>query len=343
MALLKGGDVDAYVARTDTRPQIALICGPDAGLVRERVNAVLAKAVDDPNDPFSLARLDGDALAEDPQRLVDEANTMPLFGGRRAVHVKAGGKNIVTAVEMLTDAPPGADCRVVIEAGDLARSAPLRTFCERAKEIAVIICYADGERDVARVIDDEMRQAGLAIAPDARALLMSLLGGDRLASRNEIQKLVLYAHGQQCIEADDVMAVASDAGALEISTIADAAFAGKPDDVRTQYARLIGEGTLPSVIASNALRQVMQLHRARLAMDTGEPLDQAVGGFRPALHFRRKPQVEAALRNWTSARLEKAMAQFADVALESRRRPTLADAVVERALLAAAQAARRRG
>lgn len=343
MTPLKGNDVDAYVARPDARPQIALICGPDAGLVRERVNAVLTKAVDDPNDPFSLARLDGDALAEDPQRLVDEANTMPLFGGRRAVHVKAGGKNFVTAIEMLTAAPPGADCRIVIEAGDLVRSAPLRTFCERAKEIAVIICYVDGERDIVRVIDDEMRQAGLAIAPDARTLLISLLGGDRLASRNEIQKLVLYAHGQQRIGMDDVMAVASDAGALELGTIADAAFAGKPDDVRTQYARLRGEGTLPSVIAGNALRQVMQLHRARLAMDAGEPLDQAVGGFRPALHFRRKPQVETALRNWTSARLEKAMAQFADVALESRRRPTLADAVVERALLATAQAARRRG
>ena len=144
------------------------------------------------------------------------------------------------------------------------------------------------------------------------------------------------------VELDDVIAVASDAGAIELSTMVDAAFAGRPDEVRTQYARLVGEGTQPSAIAGNALRQVMQLHRARLAMDDGEPFDQAVGAFRPMLHFKRKPQVETALRNWTSARLENAMAQFADVALESRRRPGLADAAVERALLAAAQTARRR-
>ena len=122
---------------------------------------------------------------------------MPLFGGRRAVHVRAGNKNIAAAVEMLTAAPPGADCRVVIEAGDLARNAPLRTLCEKSKEVAVIVCYADTERDVARVIDDEMRQAELTITPDARALLLSLLGGDRMASRSEIQKLALYAHGQE--------------------------------------------------------------------------------------------------------------------------------------------------
>jgi DNA polymerase-3 subunit delta len=78
-------------------------------------------------------------------------------------------------------------------------------------------------------------------------------------------------------------------------------------------------------------------------MDAGDSLDQAIGGFRPAIHFRRRPQVETALRNWSSARLEKAMAQFADVALESRRRPALAAAMVERALLSTAQSARRRG
>ena len=191
MTALKSADIEAYIARENARPGIALICGPDSGLVRERVAAILAKAVDDPNDPFSLARLDGDALAEEPQRLVEEANTVPLFGGRRAVHVKAGGKNILPAVELLTGAPPGADCRVVIEAGDLARTSPLRTFCEKSREIAVIICYVDGEREIARLVDEEMRLAGLTITADAKAMLMSLLGGDRLASRNEVQKLAL--------------------------------------------------------------------------------------------------------------------------------------------------------
>ena len=39
--------------------------------------------VDDVADPFALVRLDGDTLTSDPARLVDEATTMPLFGGRR--------------------------------------------------------------------------------------------------------------------------------------------------------------------------------------------------------------------------------------------------------------------
>ena len=103
-------------------------------------------SVDDPNDPFALARLEGEDLAAEPSRLVEEAQTIPLFGGRRAVWVKAGSRNIAPAVEALL-AAPDSECRVVIEAGDLRRNAPLRALCERAKNAAALPCYADNERD----------------------------------------------------------------------------------------------------------------------------------------------------------------------------------------------------
>ena len=60
MVALKSSDIDAFVARPDPARPIVLVCGPDAGLIRERVDAILKSAVDDPNDPFSLARIDGD-------------------------------------------------------------------------------------------------------------------------------------------------------------------------------------------------------------------------------------------------------------------------------------------
>src|SRR5262245_21230976 len=88
MVALKGPDIDRFIARPH-RP-IVLVFGPDAGLVRERAEALVRVSVDAPKDPFQLARLDGDDLAGEPTRLVEEANTIPLFGGRRAVWVKAG-------------------------------------------------------------------------------------------------------------------------------------------------------------------------------------------------------------------------------------------------------------
>src|SRR6201991_471573 len=126
---LRGKDIDAFLARPDAGRPIILLYGPDAGLVRERADALMASAVDDPNDPFSLIRLDGDELAGEPSRLVDEALTIPLFRGRRAIRVRAGSKSFASGVETLAEMRP-KDCRIVIEAGELRPDAPLRKVCE---------------------------------------------------------------------------------------------------------------------------------------------------------------------------------------------------------------------
>jgi DNA polymerase-3 subunit delta len=339
MVALKPADVDRFVARPDPARLIMLVFGPDAGLVRERAVALVRASVDDPNDPFQLVRLDGDDLAGEPTRLLEETNTIPLFGGRRAVWVKAGGRNFVAAVEALI-ASPAPDCRVVIEAGDLKRNAPLRAVCERAKTAAALPCYADKDEDLVRLIEGEMREAGLSISPPARAALVPLLGGDRLASRQELRKLALYARGKPRVELEDIVAVIADASTLAVDALVDAAFAGRTRELEVQFGKARVAGTTPGAIIGAALRQVAQLHKARLAVDAGASVDEAVGGT--YVHFSRKPAVVAALKMWTSARLERAMARLAEAALETRRQSAAGEMITQRALLALAVNVRRK-
>src|SRR2546430_11558462 len=115
---LRGKEIDAFLARPDPGRPIILLYGPDAGLVRERAEALLASAVDDPNDPFSLVKLDGDELSAEPSRLVDEAMTVPLFGGRRAIRVRAGSRSLASGVHTPADTPL-RDCRLVIAVGEV--------------------------------------------------------------------------------------------------------------------------------------------------------------------------------------------------------------------------------
>jgi DNA polymerase-3 subunit delta len=341
MVALKSAEIEKFVARPDAARPVVLIFGADAGLVRERAEKIVRASVDNPDDPFSLVRLEGDDLSSDAGRLVDEANTIPLFGGKRAVWVKAGGRNIAPAVEALLASPP-VDCRVVIEAGDLKRNAPLRNLCERAKSAVAIACYIDGEREISRLIDEEMQAASLTIAPDARAALMPLLGGDRQGSRNEIRKLTLYAHGKGQVSLEDVVAVVSEASALAVDGVVDAMFAGRISEAESQYAKARAAGTASGTIMSAAMRQLSSLHKMSLTIEGGRSASQVVELVQPPIHFRRKPLFEAALRVWTSDRLERVMNQLAEAALEVRRQPNLADAIAQRAVLSIASSARRK-
>jgi DNA polymerase-3 subunit delta len=339
---LRGKDADAFLARPDSGHPIILLYGPDAGLVRERADALMASAVDDPSDPFSLVRMDGDDLAAEPSRLVEEAMTVPLFGGRRAIRVRAGSKNFVSGVDTLADSAL-KDCRVVIEAGDLRPESPLRKACERAKTAVAIGCYPDGERDIAKLIDEELRISNLRIAADARTSLVALLGGDRQASRNELRKLTLYAHGAGEVTLEDVMAVVADASELKLDPIVDGAFAGNSALVEVEFTKAMTAGTYPGVIMSAAQRQAALLHKASLAVADGAPASAVVESGFPRLHFSRKGVVEAALRNLNPARLVLIIDQLAIAALEMRKQSALAAVIAQRALLSIAVNARRRG
>jgi DNA polymerase-3 subunit delta len=340
MTALKTADIDKFIAKPNL--PVVLVYGPDAGLVRERVEALIAASVDDPNDAFAVARLDSEVIGANPGRLADEANTVPMFGGRRAVLLKVNSRhNIVPSVEAVLNDPP-RECRVILEAGELRKNAPLRAVCEKAKSAAAIPCYVDNAQALAQLINQEMKDAALTLSDDARTALMSLLGGDRLASRSEIRKLTTYAAGRNRIELADVTAVVSDASEIALDALLDATFAGKTADVEREFNKASGEGSSAASIVSAALRHVAQLHRMRLMIDKGDSAEFAMMRGAPPVHFSRKTAVETALRQWSAPRLTRAMGQLADASFEARKQATLGPAIAQRALLSLSVSARRR-
>src|SRR3954471_2909189 len=258
MVAVKAGDVAGALRRADPNFGVYLFYGPDSGLVFERAESVAKRSIDDPNDPFQLIRLDGDVIASDPTRLADEAGTVGLFGGRRAIWIKATSRNLAPAVEPVLKERLH-DTTIIIEGGDLAKSAPLRTLCERSQRALALPCYADISRDIGTLIDDTLKEAGLTISRDARAAVMASLGGDRLATRGKLAKLVLYAHGKTEIAIEDVDAILSDVSSLATDAVVDAAFGGDLAGLESGLRRLNAEGISASSVLGTALRHGLTL------------------------------------------------------------------------------------
>ena len=91
MVALRGKDINSFLARPDPARPIILLYGPDAGLIRERADALMASAVDDPNDPFSLVRLSGDEQTIPRKAYVFATGWQPTPFPRFAEKAKAAG------------------------------------------------------------------------------------------------------------------------------------------------------------------------------------------------------------------------------------------------------------
>ncbi|UDL96395.1 MULTISPECIES: DNA polymerase III subunit delta [Lichenihabitans] len=335
MVAIKSHEADRFMARDVAGFSAYLVFGTDLGLVSERVRRIGKLLVDDPNDPFQMVRLSGDDVASDPGRLADEANTIPLFGGKRAILVDAGAKALVPALEHHLGS--GSPCPVLVEAGNLKKDAPLRKLFERGRTAVAIECYPDEERDVLRLIDAEAAEAGMTIEPAAKQMLAALLGADRLASRSEIAKLTLYAHGRPAITLDDVEAVVADASAIATDALIDATFTGNLPAIEQAARRVLGHGGEAGVLLGFALRHATWLHRAKLDLIGGASLDQVMGtAARVGISFKRKSAIERQLKLGSGEALGRAVMRLGEAVGKARREPGLAQSLALRTLWAIA-------
>ncbi|MER8706010.1 DNA polymerase III subunit delta [Mesorhizobium sp. M0323] len=335
MAQKKAYEVDAWLAKPDPRVSIVLLYGPDRGLVAERAKAFAGKTGLPLDDPFSVVRLDGSEVDRDEGRLLDEARTVPMFSERRLLWVRNAGaqKALADDVKALTS-EPARDAIILIEAGDLKKGVGLRAVVEAADNAMALPCYADEARDIDTVIDDELRKAGMSMTLEARQALRRNLGGDRLASRGEIEKLVLYAHGQAEIGLDDVKATSGDVSGLSFDAAVDALLEGRIADFDTAFTRHCQSGGQPFLVLSSAMRQLQAIQAMRGLMDAGgRNAASVVAAARPPVFFSRRKLVEKALERWSSEALGRALNRLQTAVLQTRRRPDLSVALARQALL----------
>ena len=335
MAQKKGYEVDSWLAKPDPSMAIVLLYGPDRGLVAERAKSFATKTGLPLDDPFSVVKLDGAEVDRDQGRLLDEARTVPMFSDRRLLWVRnaSGQKALADDVKALTT-EPARDAIILIEAGDLKKGTGLRAIVEAAGNAMALPCYADEARDLDTVIDDELRKAGMSMTLDARQALRRNLGGDRLASRGEIEKLVLFAHGQKEIGIDDVNALSGDVSGASFDDAVDAVLDGKVGDFDIAFTRHCQSGGHPFLVLSSAMRQLQAIQVMRGQMESGgRNAASVVAGARPPVFFSRRKLVEKTLERWNTDALGRALGRLQTAVLQTRKRPDLSEALARQALL----------
>jgi DNA polymerase-3 subunit delta len=323
-----------------------LLHGEDAGLVRERADA-LQQAVIGGNDPFRLAELPRDAAAK-PGALAAEMSALALTGGRRLVRVRDAADGLAAAVKEALAVP--GDTLLLLEAGELPARAKLRSLLEPHPGAAVIACYRERGADLAHTIAALLREQGVSIDPPALEWLASRLGEDRMMLRREVEKLALYAGNGGRLGEEDVLACIGDGSTLDLDEALIAATAGEVAIADRALDAALGEGAHPVMVVRAALRHVQRLHWAALAVSSGATPAGALDGLRPPVFFRHKPGFERALRCWSA----EALAAAGEALLEAEKRtksssaarPIPDQAIARSAILTLARqamAAQRRG
>jgi DNA polymerase-3 subunit delta len=337
MVAIKNHEVENRISRLDGKIRVFLLYGPDGGLITERAEKLSTATGIDQNDPFSTIRLDAEHVAEDRSRLLDEAFTVGMFGGERLIRVSGTTrKNLSDAIQPVLANPP-SDAWIIIEAGDLNTKSALRRNFEKSKTGMALPCYQDNDAAINQIINEELISKGYQLSREIALELRRFIGGDRMASRNELRKLALYIGEPRTVSREDLRAIMGDASSLDVNDVIDAVVAGNLKAFEMTLERIILEGTPPDIIMLGALRHFQQLHELRGQMETKRiSAETAVKSARPPIFFQRQKKIERSLSRLSIQSIEKHLDRFKKAAFEARANPEIGRAIAGTNLLAVA-------
>lgn len=349
---LQAYKVDAYVAalKANSAPALILIYGTDQGGVRETSKTVLKRFLGKDYDPLQYVSLPDTQLAGQAGLLADEAAAMPMFGDEKIIVVRGGGGATPEAARLYLETLKKTATQaslVVIEAGNLKPSSPLRKLAEKDDRAMALPCYELEARDISQLTRGFMEKENYRIEAQALDMLTARLATDRGIIQRELERLVLFKGPLKkndptgIITAEDVDLALGDQTQAGFDKLIDNVALGHLDAADRAVARLSEAGT-PTAVALGPVRTHFQtLHLALAMIEKGTPQAQALSAFKPPLHFRRKPKVEQQLQMWSARKCARALSILNEAETACRgAAPGLSQAQAGQALLRITRAAK---
>jgi len=337
---VKPRDIPALLKAIKPDVRAVLVFGRDEGLARERADLISKQVAPDLSDPFQVAKPSNDDVKNFPSLLLDEVSAISMMGGRRLVRMDGVGNEVTEAAKLVLESSQG-DGVLVMTAGDLKPASGLRKLLENAKTALAIPCYEDNARDLMGLVHSVLADAGLTATQDAVTYLVDNLGSDRMISRGELDKLVVYkGQGGGQITLADAEACVGDTAALGLNQIAEAVTAGNLIQLEKllERARVSGENAI--AVIRTLQNRMMRLHLARGYVETGMSAGEALGKLRPPVFFGERDKFQREVSMWSVRKAEQALGILMEAELDCKTTGSPADVICARALLRLTKAAR---
>lgn len=255
--------------------------------------------------------IEGSSLKGDPGRMVDEARSLALFGGRRWILVSGAGEDALEAAQMLL-AEPSVEHPVVVMAPNVRGKGKLVEFAVAQPAAMSFACYVPDGANAERMVAAIAREHGLRPTQAAARRLMTGSNGDRAVIAREIEKLALYldaaADRPRDLDEDVLDALGAELGDAQMSDVVDAALEGRVRDIAGELRRFTESGGAAIPLLRQFVRKLMTLAAMRAEVESGKPAAAVVKTRH--IHFREVPGTIRQLERWKSADIATAISRL---------------------------------
>ena len=295
--------ISALTPRLQKEFAAALVFGTDNAGIQEAAKQI-QKIIIPQQDTFSITLLTPADLKNTPNRVLEEANTPSLMGGRRLIWLKEATAGCADIMAEFVEKRQ-TDAFLLMTTENLAKSAALRVESEASPDILVIACYPPEITDLSRLIQNFAKEASFDFSPDAVEYLIQNTENNTLILKNELNKIALWNKDKKHITLDLIQQLVG-MGTVNTDTLIQAVANRQAERVIFSLNALISQGENPVTLIRLVAKYFSAILKGVDKLDNGEnPVDVAKKILKPA-QFRLEETVISQLHSWNKSLLLKA-------------------------------------
>ncbi len=303
------GDPIRYCAAPDKNVRVVLLYGPNRALIEEAVATLKSKLLPKDADDFANVVLNGDAVKDDAQLLLEEWAGFGFFAKKKVIHIKEASDVHARLLNECTQLPDAGHF-MILEAEALGPKSVLRAWAEKADMAAAVPCYEFDGPALSRFVQAQFQKQGATILSDAVALLVDRLGGDVSALQGVIAQAIDYVGGDAPkITLETIEKLLVDQAEQEL----DQAVQSVADVKAEQLDRILyglNESGVTMIAVTRAVQNYFyRLRTVQAEIKSGRSQEAALALLRPPLFFKVKPHFVRHLNRWPLERIDRVLAE----------------------------------
>jgi DNA polymerase-3 subunit delta len=325
MATLKNHEADAFLKKAPCPYPVILIFGPDETLVAERCSEFLKVNSRKTPNQDDITKIDSSELSKDRNRLLDEAYSVGLFSDQKTIHVKiSDARTIVTSIENILK-QPAENTQILLQAGDLKKTSPLRKRIEAAQNAIAIPCYEDVNSNLENKLTEIFKEQNISIDKDSKTYLAEYFRSNKAVLKTECEKIITSTRHKKTVSIEDISGLLNNEITSNLDIVLDHCFTGNTRELEHTLQQAYLEGINVNTILLALNRHLLVMHRIRITTDKYKSVDQAIDSIKPPIFFKNKPLFKRHVMKWSTRLIENSISATQKLSQDLRLKPDIAE------------------
>ena len=327
--------IDQFCSSLNPISPAILLYGQDYGLISERSSLIIDtffNNVDAKHNSLNIIDFSNNILLSDPQFLEIEVSSISLLNNKKIIRIKDASDALYKMLEsyFLYSHP---DCLLILLSDSLSPRSKIRKLFESHDKAIILPCYSDDKKSILNLIKSSLMKEDIIVDDQGLQLFANYLGSDRLITKAEIEKAILYAGKSKKLDSKDFASFISDQTSLSIDELYDFSLAGNLKEAYRALVKIQKEGTPAIQIIRSFIRQMQSLYNILNASSLNSNINSVIDSIRPPIYFKRKNNIKSQAQKWSLQKVYKALLLLESAEISCKKPKSNVDVITKQAIL----------